>query len=95
MTEKKKAKPEDYKQEVEIRNIEQEVVKTNKYDIFTLVTKGKKVFIAIGNNIVTHETFDRVEQAKKYVDKKPWELILNTVAVMQSMLAEMEKQTNK
>lgn len=90
-----KAKPEDFKKEMKIENVQEQTVKTEQYDIFTLVKKDRKVFVAVGNNIVTHSTFDRVEQAKKYIDSKPWELILNTCAVMQSMLKQMEEQTNK
>lgn len=95
MAEKKKTKPEDFTNEAKIRNVKEEIVKTEQYDLFTLVNKGKKWFVAIGNNVVTHSTFDRAEQAKKYIDTKPWELILNTCAVMQSMLKQMEENNKK
>lgn len=50
-------------------------------NIFTLVTKEneQKTYIAIRNSIIWREGFENVEEAKKFIDSKPWGLIVNTV----------------
>lgn len=58
------------------------VVETNKTErygeYFTLVTSKKQTRIVCGNAIVSREVFKSVKEAKAYIDKKPWELIVNT-----------------
>ena len=56
-----------------------EVQKVEQYDFcFNLVTRGEKTQIAVGNVIVSGQEFESVEAAKKYIDSKPWGLIVAT-----------------
>ena len=73
-----------------------EEVKTERYDeIFVLVTRNKKTQIAINNAIVSKITFNSVKAAKEYIDKKPWELITNTMFYMMDLKFEQVKPSNK
>lgn len=43
---------------------------------FTLIETNGRVNIVMKNQIVEENTFDSVEDAKKYIESKPWKLIL-------------------
>lgn len=59
---------------------------------FTIVEhtdeKGTTCHIAVGNQFVSNEQFETVEQAKKYIAKKPYELIFATCIVIFNKLNE-------
>lgn len=62
------------------------VTKEKKYttevyqDIFILVSdETGETQIAIRNNIIWREKFATVQEAKDFIDTKPWGLIVNTV----------------
>lgn len=57
-------------------------VTTEGYGIFTLLKRKNTFYVAVGMNIVSRETFTKKADVKKYIDSKPWELMLNTFAVM-------------
>ena len=64
-----------------------------QYDYcFNLVKDKNGVRVAIGNQIVTPHIFATVEEAKAYVDSKPWGLIVATVDICQQII---HKQNNK
>lgn len=50
---------------------------------FTIITDDEenKSFIVLGNNRVSNELFDSIEEAESYVNDKPWELILVSAAI--------------
>lgn len=93
---KNEKKEADYNKEPKVNVKEQVSYTTEMYDVFTLVKseKEKKVMIAIGNNIVTRNYFKNTREAKDYINSKPWDLILNTCAVMQDMLKKNEEMKN-
>ena len=69
-----------------------EETKTEQYnEFFTLVTRNGKTRIACGNAIVSHNEFDSLKDAKSYIDKKPWELIINITCYVQDKLHEQSK----
>lgn len=52
-------------------------IKVEEYDYcFNLVTDEKGTRIAVGRNIVSDKVFETKEEAKKYIDSKPWGLIV-------------------
>lgn len=59
---------------------------------FTIVEhtdeKGTTCHIAVGNQFVSNQQFETVEQAKKYIAKKPYELIFATCIVIFNKLNE-------
>lgn len=52
--------------------------KKNECPFTILETDDEKFLISLGNQIVSELTFDTLEEAEKYIDEKPWELILNS-----------------
>lgn len=63
-------------------------IETEDYEqIFTLVTEddgaNKRTRIAIGNSIVWREDFKTINEAKAFINAKPWGLIVNTVLFIQ------------
>lgn len=66
------------------------IVETNKTEqygeFFTLVTNNKETRIACGNAIVSRNVFKSTKEAKAYIDKKPWELIINVTAYVNDQL---------
>lgn len=70
--------------------------KQSKNEPFLIVKQGKKYQIAVGNNLVSHKTFDEIEQAEMYISTKPYELIINTCLCMfYQIQKENEKDTNE
>lgn len=70
-----------------------EEFKTNQVeqeDLFLIVNKDDKYLIALTNKIVSKMQFNTIEDARKYVQSKPWELILNATAVMMNYLQKPE-----
>lgn len=59
---------------------------------FTIVEhtdeQGTTCHIAVGNQFVSNHQFETVEQAKKYIAKKPYELIFATCIVIFNKLNE-------
>lgn len=84
------AKKEDYSQEAKVTNIE--VNEQNYEDVFLIVKNANHYLIALTNQIVSKQQFASVEEAKAYIQSKPWELIFNATAVMMAML---NKQNEK
>lgn len=57
--------------------------KCKNAEIFNLVKdKEGKIRITVGKFVVSNKKFDTFEQAEKYVNSKPWELIINTSQVV-------------
>lgn len=74
-----------------------ERAKTEAYaEFFTLVTQNKITRIACGNAIVSRQNFSSVAAAKKYIDLKPWELIINvTCYIMDKTNEQRTLKTSK
>lgn len=51
--------------------------------------------IVVGNNLMTERTFISEKAAKKYIFGKPWELILNTMALMATNIFNNLKNTQE
>lgn len=66
-----------------------ETVKTEVYEeIFTLVTVKKQTRIAIGQSFVSKKVFESIKKAKEYIDKKPWELLINVICLVEEKAQE-------
>lgn len=46
--------------------------------------------IVLGNQLITEERFKSADEAQKYLDKKPWDIILN-VAIGINQIISKEK----
>lgn len=76
-----------------------EDVNMSKYEIldnapFVLVEGADGWFIVMGNHIVSEKRFKTKEEAKKYIDKKPYELIYVGAIAYMKMLEKMENDSN-
>lgn len=80
----KETKPKVLKQE--------QVEKPEKYEeIFDLVKANENYYIGIAGKVISKSSFATKEEAKKYIDSKPWELIINAAC----LCMDLSKQNNK
>ena len=93
MAKKDQAEQPEKLQEMKMGEIE--VDQQEREDIFLIVRNDKKYLIAITNQIVSRNVFDTVEEARAYIQSKPWELILNATAVMMKHLKELKQVNNQ
>lgn len=64
---------------VEVEN----TTKTEQYEtIFTLVERKEGVKIAVADKLISKLNFTNLEEAKQYIDSKPWELIVNATCLL-------------
>lgn len=89
----KKKKPE----QPAVKPVATEVKATETFecDLFTIVNHEGEFLIALGNHVVSKEKFGSREEAAHYIECKPWELILNSTAVMWEKLNNLKEQLNK
>ena len=67
---------------------------TEDYEIFTLVTttdenENKTTKVVFGNYYI--KEFETIEQAKKWIDKKDWELISATISIYIDIATKLKK----
>lgn len=80
---------EKYSNEVTVKN--QTKINTYKRGIFTIAEKDGKFHILVQNYIVSEKTFDKLEKAEKYINSKPWELIINVTSLTLKLVQQHEK----
>lgn len=90
----KKTKDGEFSKEPKVEVTES--VKTHQHDIFTIVEKNGNCLIAISNKIISKNSFASIEEAKEYIDSKPWELLINaSCAIYDILMADKFNQTKK
>lgn len=62
---------------------------------FTLVIKENNVQIVCGEYLVTRKVFKNKEEAIKYVNCKPWELIINAACIAFNHLTKLQNETEQ
>lgn len=82
-------KEKEFKNEPEVKITEQ--VQTEKYLVFDLVTRNGEVYICITNYILSQSKFKNIEEAKAYIDSKPWELIVNASCCLMELSNKQSK----
>ena len=79
----------------------QEEVKNSKFEwenVFRLQTLNEErteIVIMIGNKLASKELFKNDEEAKKYIEKKPWELIAALICSITNNVIELKIQNLK
>lgn len=58
-------------------NAKKETTEMVHYDIFQVIKKNNETRICIGTIVVSEEKFATIEEAIKYIDSKPYELLIN------------------
>lgn len=63
-------------------------------DMFAIIldNESRKYFITVGKYALSNPIYESIEDAKKYIDSKPWELIAKIGMVF---IDELKKEVNK
>ena len=72
----------------------------SKYEIlenapFVLVEGADGWFVVMGEHIVSEKRFKTKNEAKRFVDSKPWELIVVGTCAYMKILEKLENDNNK
>lgn len=68
-----------------------ETQKLHEYKpFFTIIEKGKNFFIGCCGTIATREVFESKEAAIKYIESKPWDLLVNVVCLIYDKTKDLE-----
>ena len=54
-----------------------------------------KCKIAIGMQFVTDDEFESLKEAEKFINEKPWDLILNTIIILHNNIHKILKEEEK
>lgn len=63
--------------------------------IFQIVENKGSFVIAVANKIVTTNNFATLDEAKAYIDSKPWELVINVTCLIYDMGQKKKKNSKK
>lgn len=71
----------------QVLEVEQkEGVKTHQHDIFTIIEWKGVYRIALANKIISSKTFEKLNEARMYINRKPWELLINASVAVYDIL---------
>lgn len=59
-----------------------------------LQTEDDKYLISLGNQVVSEEEFNNLNDAEFYIESKPWDLIFNSIVYLFDYLDEVKKNVN-
>lgn len=81
-----------------MKNKNEQMITREQYDIFTIVTdknteNNDNVLLTIGNYCLAK--FENVEECKKYVNSKPYELIVSLTTIITEKTIEVLKLKTK
>lgn len=62
---------------------------------FTVIYHDGKHHICLANNIVADRPFDSIEEAERYIEKKPWQLILVSNYIYGKMVEQKIKEAKE
>lgn len=82
------------KQEKEMQLQDEVITKVHdvKYAPFKVLQQNDKFKIILGNSIVSERTFDKKEDAIRYINNKPYELITNLICITLELKQQYEKE---
>lgn len=67
------------------------IAHTSEDKLFTIVEKSEKeVFICVGNQLASSKNFKDLKQAKNYIARKPWELLVNVMCIVNQKMKNHE-----
>lgn len=73
-------------------------VQKNQFDetgTFLIVNVEDKWRIGVAGRWVTKEVFDTPEAAQQYIDQKPWDILMNAMAIMAEFMYKELKNSEK
>lgn len=62
---------------------------------FILFKKDERWLILFGNSVASNNDFDTKEEARKYISKKPWDLILISSSIYAEMVEKIKQEQSK
>lgn len=72
--------------------VAEEIRNKEKYEeIFDIVTDGSLYYIGLTGKLISKKTFQKAEEAKKYIDNKPWDLIINAACICMDLSNKQSK----
>lgn len=71
------------------------IQKSNVDEIFTLVENKDGVKIAIGNYQISKKTFKDFKHADSYLEKKPYEILINVASLIAAQSIESYENIKK
>lgn len=77
---------------VTVKDVKTEQPQVTGHNIFMIVKEGSNYKIACGSNYMSRMTFATLEEAKSYIDSKPWELIINTTCYIYGLTSKNSKK---
>jgi len=80
--------------EKEVENTTEQIYTNVDNTPFTIVKLEKKYVITIGNEVVTNKTFQTVEAAKKYIDKKEYNFMIVAFAICYDIIRKKKEEEN-
>lgn len=86
-------------QSIELHKVDKEqlngrpIVTTINEAPFNIVENKGEILITIGNDVL--KKCETVEEAVKYIESKPWELILNATAIYVEYINKVKKENKQ
>ena len=72
------------------------IIHSDETKLFTIIERDENnVVIAVGNKLATSQVFKTVQAAKNYIAKKPWELLVNVMCIVNEKMKSYEESTQK
>ena len=62
---------------------------------FTGINIQNKWILVMGNDVASGKKFDTIEEARKYVESKPWELIVTAGSIFRDILNKNKRKEEK
>ena len=87
---------EKYSQKAKVKNVqENKPLQIVQHELFNIIKGPQGYFLAVQNKIVSSKTFKSVEEAKKYINSKPWELLVNVSCICFDIMNENKEQNKQ
>ena len=75
------------------------IIHTDQNKLFTIVEKSKnEVVLCVGNQMTTEKVFKSIDECKKFMKAKPWELLCNVMCIIAEKVTDSklrDYETNK
>lgn len=82
------------KTKMTVEKVEAKESNLEMYEAFGIVNNGANFVIVMGNQVIDKNTFGTAEEAKAYIDSKPWELIINATCYVYDMSKSVKNNKN-
>lgn len=60
--------------------------------LFSIVMLKNKYRITIGNNLISSKEFNTIEETEKYIESKPYEILINSACLFANIQTEAQNE---